>query len=365
LAQTGYQLQETEEKYKILIENMNEGLCVADRNFVISFVNNRTCEIMGCNKNELLGKKVLSFFEGKDREKLIYELGKRKQGKSSRYTVPVKTKKGNRVVVLISAVPLFDRDGKFNGGFAILSDQTERMRLEEKLRKHAMELEKEIEERTRQLVDLYKGVAVTEERHRLAQEIHDGLAQTLATSLLKIDLCGKLLGRDQEQAIKELSELRSTLATSIRETRHAIFELSLPKLHRTGFATVLKQYFTEFCRKTGVKCSLEFKVEKSLPTRIQIGTYRIIREAMNNVKKHADAKHVDARLWTDKAGDLCLVVGDDGKGFDLKTALAQAKDTKNFGLMGMKEQARLLGGTLTIMAAEGQGTRIRLKVPLE
>jgi len=365
LLQVGEQLREAEEKYKILVENVYEGICVVDRNLVISFVNNRICEILGCNKNELLGKKVLSFLEGKDREKLMDELGKRKQGESSHYSMAIRTKKGNRVSVSVRAVPLFDRDGKFNGGLAIVSDQTERTRLEGKLRKHAMELEKEIEERTRQLVDLYQGVAVTEERNRLAQEIHDGLAQTLATSLLKIDLCEKLLGRDQAQAIKELSELRSTLATSIRETRHAIFELSLPKIHRTGFATVLNQYFAEFCRKTGVRCSLEFKVEKSLSTRVQIGTYRIIREAMNNVKKHANAKHVDAKLWTDKDGNLCLVVGDDGKGFDLKAALARGKDTKNFGLMGMKKQAKLLGGTLTIMAEEGQGTRIRLKVPLE
>jgi len=365
LAQIDGPLRKTEEKYRILVENMDEGLCVLDRDMVISFANDRLCGIMECNRNDVLGKEVLSFFEGEDKTRLINEIKRRKRGESSRYTIGIRTKKGGKVFVSVSAVPLFDSAGKFDGSFAILSDISERKRLEEELRRQAMEVEKEIEERTGQLVNLHKGVAVTEERNRLAQEIHDGLAQTLATSLLKIDVVEKFLNSGREEAKRELLELRDMLARSVKETRQVIFELSLPGFGRTGFATVLKQYFQEFCRKSGVLFNLVFDIEKSIPMKIQIGTYRIIRELMNNIRRHANAKHVDARLWTEKGRKLCLVIEDDGKGFDLSTALSQSKDNKNFGLIGMKEQAKLLGGKLTIMTAEGQGTRIKLKVPLE
>ena len=365
MVEKGDRLQELGEKYRILVENMSEGLWALDENMVTIFVNNKMCEIMGYSKDEILGKEVFCFFEGENEKRLRNELGKRRKGESSRYIIGTRTKKGKEIFLSVSGVPLVDKKGKFNGAFAIVSDITERKRLEDKRTEHTMELEKEVEERTGQLVDLYKGVAVTEERNRLAQEIHDGLAQTLASSLLKIDLCKRVLKNNQEAAKRELLELRNTLAKSIKETRHVIFELSLPRFHRTGFATVLKQYFEEFCRKTRVVCNLNLKLDKTLPTKIQVGIYRIIREAMNNIRKHAAAKRVDARLRIDKSGNLHLVIEDDGKGFDLKRAVTQSKHTKNFGLTGMKKQAKLLGGRLTISTGKGQGTRIKVKVPLE
>jgi len=233
------------------------------------------------------------------------------------------------------------------------------------LKEHTIELEKEVKKRTEQLVELYRGVTVTEERNRLAQEIHDGLAQNLAGSLLKIEFCERLLGDNPERAKRELWRLRKMLAKSIKATRQVISDLRLPGFHRTGFATVLKQYLERFCKKTGIAATLNFKVEESLPPKIQVGTYRIIREAMNNIKKHAKAKNVDLRLRTDKNRNLHLIIEDDGKGFDLKRALTQRKYAKHFGLKGMEEQTKLLGGTFTVESAKRQGTKIKVKVPVE
>jgi PAS domain S-box-containing protein len=357
--------QEIEKKYRILVENMGEGLLVLDKDMLITFVNDRLCETWGYSKDEILGKEVCYFFEGMSKKIIKSEFKKRTRGKSSTYTLAGKTKDGKELFFSVSAVPFIDRKGKFNGSIAIISDITEREKLEKKLKEHSIELEKEVEKRTDQLVDLYKGVAVTEERNRLALEIHGGLAQTLATSLLKIELCERLLNNNPEEVKRELWELRNMLARSIKETRHVIFELSLPKVHRMGFTTVLKQYVEEFCKKTGIVCNLDLKLEESFSTRIQVGIYRIIREAMNNVRKHAEAKHVDMRLRTDKDGHLHLIIKDDGEGFELKRAFAQNKYAKNFGLKGMEEQAKLLGGTFTVESAKRQGTKIKVKVPLE
>ena len=359
------ELRELERGCRILVENMGEGLLILDENIVITFVNDRLCKVWGYSRDELLGKEVCSFFEDASKKTIINEFKKRTEGKSSTYILAGSTKEGKEMFFSVSGVPLLDKEGKFNGSIAIISDITERKKLEDKLEERTTELEKEIEERTTQLVDLYRGVAVTEERNRLALEIHGGLAQTLATSLLKIELCGRLLNNNPEEVKRELWELRNMLARSIKETQHVIFELSLPKVHRMGFTTVLKQYVEEFYKKTKIVCNLDLKLEESFSTRVQVGIYRIIREAMNNIRKHAEAKHVNLRLRTDKNRDLCLIIKDDGRGFNLKRALTQSKHRKNFGLKGMEEQVKLLGGTFTVESANRQGTKIKIKVPLE
>ena len=359
------QLLQKLEEYRILLENMGEGLAVLNKNMVPIFVNNKLCEILACDKDDILGKKVPRVTKGESRNRIRDELKKRAKGRSSIYTIRVRTKQGKEIFLSISGVPLFDKKGKFKASIAIISDITERKKLEDKLRERTTELEKEVNKRTELLVDLYKGVALTAERNRLARDIHDFCAQSLASSLLKIELCEKLVHKHPEEVKRELKELRRMLAKSIKSTQNVIFGLRLPDFHRTGFTTVLRQYFEEFCRKTGIVCRLNLKLQKSLPVRVQVGIYRIIRETMNNIRKHAAARRVDARLRTDKSGNLYLVIEDDGKGFDLNRALTQSKYVKHFGLKGMEEQAKLLGGALIIKTAKGQGTRIKVKVPLK
>ncbi len=360
------QAEELEGKYRMFFENMGEGVYVLNKDRVITSVNDKLCKTSGYSRDELLGKDVRLFFEGMNKEIVESEFKKRAKGKASHYTVAAKTKGGEELFFSVCSVPLFDKEGKFDGGVVVISDITEKKKAEEKLKEHTIELEKEMEKRTGQLVELYRGVTVTEERNRLAQEIHDGLAQTLACLLLKIDFCERLLDDNPEKVKRELWNLRKILVKGINATRHVIFDLRLPKFHRTGFITVLKQYLEEFRRKTRIIATLNLKVEESLSMKIQVGTYRIIREAMNNIRKHAMAKKVDLRLRTDKNRNLCLVIEDDGKGFDLKRVLAHnSKCAENFGLMGMEEQAKLLGGTFTVKTEKGQGTRIKVKVPLE
>jgi len=356
---------ELEQKYRILVESMGEGLCILDKNMMITFTNDKFCEIMECRRDELLGRDVFYFYDGESKKRLGNQLKNRATGKSSTYTLPTRTKGGKEKFLSISGVPLFGKNGKFSGTLAVVSDITERKKLEDRLKKHGIEMEREVEKRTEQLVELYRGIAVTEERNRLAQEIHDGLAQTLATSLLKIDICERLLNDNPKKVKRELLALRKMLAKGIKATRHVIFDLRLPKFHRMGFVTVLGKYLEEFRRKTRIAATLNLKLEESLPMKLQVGTYRIIREAMNNIRKHAMAKNVDLRLRTDKDRNLNLIIEDDGKGFDLKRILTHNKYSKRFGLIGMEEQAKLLGGTFAIESAKRQGTKIKVKVPVE
>jgi len=358
------QVESVEAKYSIFFENLSEGACIVDGKLVVTFVNDKLCETSGYSRNELLGKDIRSFFDGMSKQIIENQFKKRSKGKSSNCVLTGKTKDGKDMFFSVCSVPLLDRNKRFDGAMSIISDVTAKEKAEEKFKEHTRELEKVIEERTGQLVDLYKGVADAEERNRLAQEIHDSLAQTLTSSLLMIELCERLMVDNPERAKKELSKLKSTLAGSIKTTRNVIFELRLPRFHRTGFITVLRQYLEEFRKKSGIACSLSSKLEESLPTRIQVGAYRIIREAMNNIRKHAGAKNVIVRLRTDKKRRLHLFIKDDGKGFDLGRVLTQSKQTNNFGLIGMEDQAKLLGGNFAVESTKRQGTKIKVKIPL-
>ena len=359
-----YQLQELKE-FRVLVENLGEGLCVTNKKMVPIFVNHKVCEIIGYRKNEILGKSFTRFLIGKSKDKIKMELKKRLKGYPSRYTVKVRTKKRRELFLSVSGVSRFDKKGKFNGSITIISDITERKILEDKLRERTIELEKEINKRTKLLVDLYRGVGVTEERNRLAREIHDFCSQNLVSSILKIELCEKVLDKDPERVRGELVEMRKMLGKSIKSNRDIIFRLQLPNFHRMGFATVLKQYLEEFRRKTGIVYRLNLKLDTTLSTRIQLGIYRIIREALNNVGKHAMAKNVDLRLRTDKNRNIHLIVKDNGKGFDLNRALTEKKYAKHFGLKGMEGQAKLFGGAFTVKTEKGQGVEIKVKIPLE
>ena len=365
MEEKGAQAEDLKKKYGIIVENIGEGLVIYDRNMVATFANDKLSKILGYNKDEIVGTQVTWFFAGKSKKKVEIELEGRKKGKSSHYNVKLKTKKGKELLLFVSGAPIFDRNRKFDGGVAIVSDITERKQLEDKLNERSKELEKEIKKRTNLLADLYRGVAVTEAKNRLAWEIHDFCAQTLVSSILKIDLCERVLGKDPDNLRRELKELKKMLRRSIKSTRNVMLRLRLPDFHRMGFTTVVRQYLEEFRKKTGIPCNLTLRLDKTLPPRTQLGIYRIIREAMSNVRKHSMAKKVDARLRTDKHGNLHLIIRDDGKGFELKRVSPRGKYTGNFGLIGMEEQAKLLGGAFAVESARRHGTKIKVKVPLE
>jgi PAS domain S-box-containing protein len=358
-------IEELKKQYRIIVENISEGLVICDKNTVATFVNDKMCEIVGYNKDEILGERVSWFFAGRSKKKVEIELQGRSKGKASHYSVRFIKRNGKELFLFVSGVPLFDKDGKFDGGVAVVSDITERKQLEDKLEEHTIELEKEVNKRTNLLADLYRGVAVTEAKNRLAWEIHDFFAQTLVSSILKIDLCERVMDKEPESLKRELRELKEMLRKGIKSTRNVMLRLRLLDFHRMGFTTVLRQYLEEFRKKTGIACNLRLKLDKTLPARTQLGIYRIIREAMSNVRKHAMAKNVDLRLRTDKQGNLNLIIRDDGKGFKLKRVSTQGKCARNFGLIGMEEQAKILGGVFAVESAKRQGTKIKVKVPLE
>ncbi|MEE8180009.1 MAG: PAS domain-containing protein, partial [bacterium] len=135
-------VEELGQKYRMFFENMGEGACILDENMVITLANDKLCETSGYSRDELLGKKVYTFFGGVSKKIIRSEFKKRTKGKSSHYTLAGKTKEGKEMFFSVCSAPLFDKKRKFNGAIVIIADITEKKKSEKKLKERTIELEK-------------------------------------------------------------------------------------------------------------------------------------------------------------------------------------------------------------------------------
>ncbi|MEN6413832.1 MAG: sensor histidine kinase [Veillonellales bacterium] len=203
--------------------------------------------------------------------------------------------------------------------------------------------------------------AQEEERRRVAREIHDGPAQSMANVVFRAEVCERLVDIDLVRAKTELSDLREQVRSCLKETRKIIFDLRPMTLDDLGLAPTVKRFLDTLKERSGL--AVEFRIigeEKRLESYLEIGLFRIIQEALNNVDKHAAAKNVWLVIEF-RSSFISAVVEDDGCGFDN----AEHIGNENFGLIGMRERMSSLNGELAIKSEKGKGTKVRIKVPLK
>ncbi len=211
----------------------------------------------------------------------------------------------------------------------------------------------------RRLRDVDAASAGIAERSRLAREIHDGLAQDLWYAKLKQ---GRVVQAPElEDATRTTGkEVLSALDAALADARQAVMALRVdPTASGSSLAEVLRTYVDDFADRFGIRA--EFAVEGDVPrlsARTEAEVLRIVQEALNNVRRHADATLVRVNLdCTD--GGLRATVGDNGKGFD-----AASRPSDRYGLRGMAERAELIGAELEIQSRPADGTRVVLQIPL-
>jgi two-component system sensor histidine kinase DegS len=206
--------------------------------------------------------------------------------------------------------------------------------------------------------------AQEEERKRVAREIHDGPAQTMANIIMRAEYCLKLLDRDPEKVREELLALQNIVMLSLQDVRMIIFDLRPMVLDDLGLAPALKRYFASYKEQYGLEIEfLFFGQERRLESTIEIALFRIIQEAVNNIKKHARVKSavVKMEMQPDK---ITVSIRDTGKGFDLNSVQG-GKNGNGYGLVGMRERVQLLNGEMKINTAPGKGTCISITIPLQ
>jgi signal transduction histidine kinase len=198
-----------------------------------------------------------------------------------------------------------------------------------------------------------KKMAVVEERNRLAREIHDGLGASLSSLIIQSEY---LYNQSKDEAFKEeLFELKGVAEESIDELRRSI------SMMRSDFDLIpaIEDYCCTFGIRAGVE--VEFKVKGRLPQlagKLQLAIFRVLQESLSNIRRHAQASQVYVELVHVK-GILHLTVKDNGVGFDYQGE----EIAGHYGLVNMRERAKLFHGALDIDSAKGKGCMIYFTVP--
>lgn len=206
-------------------------------------------------------------------------------------------------------------------------------------------------------------LAIAEERARIAREIHDGVAQSLAFAALKLDLVERLLARDPQQAAAEVAATRATIRETIKEVRRSIFALRPVELERHGFMETLRRYVADYGQQNEIRVRLEQHELPSLSTKAEAVLFRIFQEAMNNVAKHAAARNVNVTVGRDDSGQAFIRVEDDGIGFDPGKVSDRVTSAGGLGLRQMRERVEARGGRFAIASAPRAGTAVFASVP--
>ncbi|MBA4143986.1 MAG: HAMP domain-containing protein [Nitrosospira sp.] len=199
-----------------------------------------------------------------------------------------------------------------------------------------------------------------EDRKYIARELHDELGQLLAALQLEISLLkgGEGNGKGRVEAIRRnLSELVDKADQSMRDVAEHLRPASL----ELGIISALKKLTDEFRKHSGVTCVLQLKEAPiDLDEDQTVTIFRIVQESLTNIARHAEASRVDINLLQ-RAGNLIVEVRDNGKGFDFTSAVTK----KSFGLLGMRERAAALGGSIDINSRPQQGTVVCVRMPLK
>ncbi len=206
--------------------------------------------------------------------------------------------------------------------------------------------------------------AQEDERKRLARELHDELGQSLSGLALHSEVIGKFINSDPERALEQLSLTRKLIGKTTQQMYELILALRPSVLDDLGLAAALNSQ----CERTFNGSGITFKLDSSglikrLPASIETALYRIFQEALNNVVKHSGAEEVMITL-AQRDGFFEGEIVDNGRGFDIENLDRQVDNPRGLGLMGMQERIAQCDGSMEILSRVGEGTRIRVRIPL-
>jgi PAS domain S-box-containing protein len=201
-----------------------------------------------------------------------------------------------------------------------------------------------------------------EERRGLARELHDELGQGLTAALLSLkDLINQARS---ENLVTQINHASGIITGLTQQVRALSLDLRPSVLDDLGLVAAVRWYIRERVESAGVHVVLTVETDLPRVSAIRETTcFRVLQSALTNVLRHADAREVQVELH-EADGNLVLVIRDNGRGFDVKAARQTALQGKSLGLLGMEERVRLAGGNFAISSIPGQGTEVRVELPV-
>jgi two-component system sensor histidine kinase DegS len=201
------------------------------------------------------------------------------------------------------------------------------------------------------------------ERQRLAQEVHDGPAQALTNAIFQVEFIERQLDRDPGGARAEIRYLRDLLRRELGDVRAFITQLRPPLLDEIGLYGAIRDQAGTLESSSGVNVELDLAAPpERLGDTQQTVILRITQEALQNIRRHAGARHVGIATRVDDDGGWTLEIVDDGRGFDAD--LVRDGSGRSFGLRFMRERTELIGARLEIATRPSAGTRVCVTIPV-
>ena len=204
-------------------------------------------------------------------------------------------------------------------------------------------------------------IGAMEERNRLAREIHDTLAQTLAAITLQMETADAHLeaGADEELVSTAVRKALELSRSGLLEARRSVLDLRAVPLEGRTLAEALQALLNEFQARTGVETGIWLVgAHQPLPVRLEVSIFRIAQEALANVEQHARAMNVHFELVVTPSS-LVFTVADDGRGFE-----TEGFEDGHYGLLGINERVHLMGGHLNLQSTPETGTQLEISIPL-
>ena len=199
------------------------------------------------------------------------------------------------------------------------------------------------------------------ERSRLAREVHDGPAQALSNAIFQVEVVQRLLDRDEAAAREELRQLRDVLTRELQGVRAYLSQLRPPLLADLGLSGAIQDAAKQIGTALAVPVEVELEPQiDSLPETVEIVALRIVQEALQNARKHAQPRSIRIKMWRDRGG-WTLEVRDDGRGFDSDDPPVSGR--RHFGLQFMRERAELIGARFEVRSSPNLGTAVRMTIP--
>jgi signal transduction histidine kinase len=223
----------------------------------------------------------------------------------------------------------------------------------------------EVQEKARELQEVLVEVMNIQEkeRQRIASAIHDSVISRIVGASYEVEACLRLYQR-RENIMERLKLLSQLLKEATERTRASIYDLWPATLEHMGLAPALQELFSRQERRTGITHNLRISGSRcELSPAAKIAAYRIVQEALNNIRQHADATCVDAWLRF-KADKMRMIIADNGRGFSVEGVM-QSPPRSHFGLVSMRERAFGVGGSLAVESETGMGCRIVLDIPVD
>jgi len=340
-------LRDSEARFRSIVEATATAVIILGRDHRILEFNPKAEQIFGLGRADALGKDFLDLcLPSEFHDAVAADVLRALAGESTPgFETPVQGQGGKERTMLWSFSLLSEAEGRPPAIIAGGVDITERREADDA-------------RRVRELAAHLQSAREYERRH-IAREIHDELGQALTGLKLQVSHISKHAGDEPAALRGKLAELGGMIDGTIRSVRQLATELRPQLIDELGLIEAIEWQAQEFEKRTGIACSVDLpEGELDWNQDQAIAVFRIVQESLTNVARHAGAKRASVHMRQDEDRVL-LEINDDGRGI----TEVELRNSTSFGLLGMRERARMLGGKVSIEGREGEGTTVTITMP--